>query len=352
MITTMEPGAVTEPAALLVEMLAIPSVSTEEERLGQWLLTRLERLGFSVERDGVGNVVANWGSGSREVMLVGHMDTVPGWIPVRREGNRLFGRGAVDAKGPLAAAIAAVTRQPGRDDRRFTLIAAVEEEGSSRGARYLVGRPAPAVLVVLEPSGWDAITLGYKGSLRMRYCLTQPTGHGAGPLPSAGDRAIDFARRAQDHVSAWGAGKGSFDRIDVRVLTVHADGDGLQDVAALILGFRLPTACDVEALKSQLGAWAEGAEVRFEPGELPVRAEKNTALVRSFLEAIRLQGGTPRFKLKTGTSDMNILVPAWGCPALAYGPGDSKLDHTPEEAIDLAEYARGIEVLTEALRRI
>jgi LysW-gamma-L-lysine carboxypeptidase len=54
--------------------------------------------------------------------------------------------------------------------------------------------------------------------------------------------------------------------------------------------------------------------------------------------------------VKTGTSDMNILAPVWGCPAVAYGPGDSRLDHTPDEAMDLNEYERGIEVLTRVLQ--
>ena len=67
---------------------------------------------------------------------------------------------------------------------------------------------------------------------------------------------------------------------------------------------------------------------------------------------IRDAGGTPRFKMKTGTSDMNILAPVWGCPTLAYGPGDSKLDHTPDEAMDLEDFARGVNVLTAALSHL
>jgi LysW-gamma-L-lysine carboxypeptidase len=279
---------------------------------------------------------------------------------VRRDGNRLFGRGAVDAKGPLAAAIAAVARQPIGTGWRFTVIAAVEEEGSSRGARHLVTRRAPDQLVILEPSGWDAVTLGYKGSLRLRYRLAQPMGHGAGPNESAGDRAIAFIRRVQDHAGEIPptptlprkrAGS-SFDRLDVRVLRFHADHDGFRDTAAMTLGFRLPPDFDVEGLKTTLEGWAEGADLRFDYADAAVRAEKNTPVVRALLQGIRDAGGTPRFKMKTGTSDMNILVPVWGCPALAYGPGDSKLDHTPHEAIDLDEFERGVEVLTTALRQL
>src|SRR3989442_13747634 len=138
-------------------MISIPSPSTQERALGQWLVARLRAMGFAARRDEVGNVVAFWGSGPREVILLGHMDTVPGFIPVRREGNHLFGRGAVDAKGPLVAAITAVARQPAGAACRFTVIAAVAEEGGPRGARHLTPRPPPNWLLIPDPSGWTAI---------------------------------------------------------------------------------------------------------------------------------------------------------------------------------------------------
>jgi len=349
--------AETEPVTetgieLLEEMVSIPSPSTQERELGQWLLTRLRGMGFAAKRDEVGNVIAFWGSGPREVLLLGHMDTVPGFIPVRREGQRLFGRGAVDAKGPLAAAITAVARQPAGANCRFTIIGAVEEEGSSRGARHLVNRRPPDQLVILEPSGWDAVTLGYKGSLKVRYRLSQPMGHGAGPNESAADRAIAFVRRVQDHAAAHGEGLGTFERLDARILRFHADHDGFRDTAAMTVGFRLPPNFDVPSLQERLLAWAEGAELRFEYADAAVRAEKNTPVVRAFLKGIRDTGGTPRFKMKTGTSDMNILAPVWACPTLAYGPGDSRLDHTPDEAMDLEDFARGVNVLTAALSHL
>jgi [amino group carrier protein]-lysine/ornithine hydrolase len=362
-ITTLrtETEPVTETGIeLLEEMVSIPSVSTQERELGQWLVTRLRGMGFAARRDEVGNVVAFWGSGPREVILLGHIDTVPGFIPVRREGNRLFGRGAVDAKGPLAAAITAVSRQPAGAACRFTIIGAVEEEGSSRGARHLVNRKAPDQLVILEPSGWDAITLGYKGSLKARYRLSKPMGHGAGPNESAADQAIAFVRKVQDFANAptlpspvnGGGLLGSFERLDVRILRFHADHDGFKDTAAMTVGFRLPPNFDVASLQLELQSWAEDAELRFEYADAAVRAEKNTPVVRAFLKGIRDTGGTPRFKMKTGTSDMNILAPVWGCPTLAYGPGDSKLDHTPGEAMDLEDFARGVNVLTSALSHL
>ena len=97
--------------------------------------------------------------------------------------------------------------------------------------------------------------------------------------------------------------------------------------------------------------WAE-IGLTFSGGERAHQAAKNSSLVRAFLPAIRERGGSPRFVVKPGTSDMNVVGPAWGCPILAYGPGDSALDHTPEEQIDLDEYRTAIIVLTSALARL
>ena len=67
---------------------------------------------------------------------------------------------------------------------------------------------------------------------------------------------------------------------------------------------------------------------------------------------MRSAGRTPGFLLKTGTSDMNVVGPAWRCPILAYGPGDSSLDHTPEEHVVIAEYLGAIDVLEVALQEV
>ena len=75
-------------------------------------------------------------------------------------------------------------------------------------------------------------------------------------------------------------------------------------------------------------------------------------LVAPFLAAIRAAGGRPRLKVKTGTSDMNLVGPAWNCPIVSYGPGDASFDHTPNEQIPLAEFERGVEVLESAIEAI
>ncbi|MCH7660913.1 MAG: M20/M25/M40 family metallo-hydrolase, partial [Euryarchaeota archaeon] len=79
----------------------------------------------------------------------------------------------------------------------------------------------------------------------------------------------------------------------------------------------------------------------------PVMKSPRTDLARAFRVAIRGEGGDPRLLRKTGTSDMNIYASAWDCPMVTYGPGDSDLDHAPDERLSLAEYDRSVTVLRE-----
>ena len=92
-----------------------------------------------------------------------------------------------------------------------------------------------------------------------------------------------------------------------------------------------------------------GGKWRFKLVVIPRIAERQLILGNG--PNIAAAGGTATFKEKTGTSDMNILLPAWKCPMVAYGPGDARYDHTPLERLSLADYARSIAVLKDVLRR-
>ena len=78
-------------------------------------------------------------------------------------------------------------------------------------------------------------------------------------------------------------------------------------------------------------------------------SKATTPVARALRRAILQEGGKGAFKKKTGTSDMNVVGPEWGCPIVAYGPGDSTLDHTPNEHLPLADYEHAITVLKRAL---
>ncbi|MDY6780812.1 MAG: M20/M25/M40 family metallo-hydrolase [Halobacteria archaeon] len=146
------------------------SPSEDEEPARDYIVENADAMGFDVETDSVGNVIAETGNtdSDTEVLLTSHMDTVKGEIPVRVEGGNLYGRGSVDAKGPLAAMFLAAARCSAAESK-VTVVAVVEEEKSGLGARHVTGhRDAPDYLVNGEPSGWDTVTLGYRGILRFR----------------------------------------------------------------------------------------------------------------------------------------------------------------------------------------
>src|SRR5262249_16983411 len=146
--------------ALLTGLLEAYSPSQQERPASEYLAGWMHSAGYDQAFvDEAGNAVGILGDSPQEIVLLGHIDTVPGDITVEvRDGNH-FGRGWVDAKGPLATFAAAASvagRQPGW---RIVLVGAVEEEAaSSKGARYVARQYHPAMCVIGEPSQWDRIT--------------------------------------------------------------------------------------------------------------------------------------------------------------------------------------------------
>ena len=166
---------------LLAELLERYSPTGSETGAAGFLVNTMNTWGYSAHVDSAGNAVGTIGTGSREIMLLGHIDTVLGFIPVRQSNGCLFGRGAVDAKGPLAAFITCGAQARIAPEWRVTVIGAVGEEGNSPGAKYLCQHyPAPEMVLVGEPSGWDHVTLGYKGSIWLDFSISQPLQHSAG----------------------------------------------------------------------------------------------------------------------------------------------------------------------------
>src|SRR5438093_397448 len=145
------PRAMEPDVELRVGLVRIPSVSTHERAAVEYLVSQMRARGFDARIDEAGNAVGEIGQGPVRVALVGHIDTVPGEIPVVIEDGELVGRGAVDAKGPLASFVAAASAPPA--GARITVVGAVEEEHpSSRGARALARNASPDHCVIGEPS--------------------------------------------------------------------------------------------------------------------------------------------------------------------------------------------------------
>lgn len=336
---------------LLRGLVAIESLSGGEQDAVSYLVDAMAQRGFDASVDPAGSAVGHIGSGDRHIVLLGHIDTVPGRIPVRIEGGVLHGRGSVDAKGPLATFVAAATRAADQLSVRVSVVGAVGEESmGSPGAHQVATWDAPDLCIIGEPSGWDAICLGYRGSLTLTYRLEQGGRHTAGPGSSAAEQAIAFWNTLTSEITARNElATSEFNRISPTIRSFNTTADGLAEIAKLNLGFRIPPGVDVDGLIEMVRRLATGADLTVDGFQHGYRSDKRSPLSPPFLRTIRAEGGTPRFNVKLGTSDMNVVGPVWGCPIVAYGPGDASLDHTPDEHIVLDEYLRGVRVLASVL---
>jgi [amino group carrier protein]-lysine/ornithine hydrolase len=356
---------------LLTSLVAIPSPPRHEalavEHFVRWMATR----GFTAAADAAGNAVGTRGDGPREILLLGHIDTFPGTLPLRHDDDRFYGRGTVDAKGPLCAFAAAAAAVTVPSEWRITVVGAVEEESwTSRGARHLVAtwgqRRVPMAVIVGEPSRWDRVTLGYRGSVELRLTLRAPFAHSAGRERLPAERAVDLWHAIEQFCDERNRDRPAreFDRYSATLRSIRTRDDGAFGIATLTIGLRLPLGARLSVLRKGLRAgldatvseWhAEGASLscRFGGGQEAFKAEKTTPLVAAFLRSIRAEGGEPRFVLKTGTADLTIVGPAWPNAMMAvFGPGDSTLDHTPDEHIYFAEYVRAIRVVARVLETL
>ncbi|MFD3586369.1 M20/M25/M40 family metallo-hydrolase [Streptomyces sp. NPDC058683] len=344
-------GGVTETyaAGLLREMLEIPSSSYQESQLAGYLAEAMTDLGFGAHIDGVGNVIGviERGAGPT-VMLLGHMDTVSGRLPVRSEDGRLYGRGAVDAKGPLAAMICAAAGAV--DFRgRIVVVGVVEEETPrSRGAMAIRATHArPDALIIGEPSGWSSVVLGYKGKLDLRYTVKCPATHPSNPVPKASELAF----------ACWGAlvdllgpdaSHAVFDQPGATLCQFNGD----LTAATADLSIRIPPGFDVDELVSGLRDRLTAGKLEVLNSVAACRVGRADPAVRALVSGIRKLHARPRLVVKTATSDMNTLAEVWDIPMATYGPGDSSLDHADDEHIMLSDYLRGIDVLTIALSEL
>jgi LysW-gamma-L-lysine carboxypeptidase len=314
-----------EARDLLESMVATPSVSGDEREACELLVDFFADHGREAWLDDVGNVRA---PADDSVLLTSHVDTVPGEIPVRVEegddGPALWGRGSVDATGPLVAmAVAAV-------ETGVSFVGVVGEETDSRGARHLVtDREAPDAVINGEPSGWDGITLGYRGLVAGRYVATSESGHTSRPENNA----------IQDALQWWS-----------RVEAAFAPEEGEESTMAVQL--RVPPSLTTDEVRERVERELDGGTVRWHDAVPPVMTSPRTEVARAFRVAIRDAGGDPRLLRKTGTADVNLYAEAWDCPMATYGPGDSALDHAPDERLSLAEFDRSVTVLESVARTL
>lgn len=333
---------------LLTRMVEIPSVSGSEQSLASFLVEEMRSWGFETYLDDAGNAIGRRGDPDAPmILLTGHMDTVPGGPAVRRDGDLLYGRGAVDAKGPLAAMICAAA-SASVDGVQYVVAGVVEEETYGRGATHLAECFRPAAGFVGEPNGWAGVGIGYKGRVMLRYSVSRPSVHTASPEEKASEAAFEFWRAVVDYCASVTVGSSAFER---PIATLNEMSGDICS-ARLVISVRTPPGFDLDAFERFLGGVVGDAVLKIDDRTPGVRVDHRGAAVRALCSGIRARGARPTLKLKTGTADLNIVEPRWGVSMAVYGPGDSALDHTDEEHISMREYLTSVDVLRDALEQL
>lgn len=349
---------------LLAQTLRIYSPTEKEGRLASFLAERMNSLGFrNVRGDSAGNVFGEAGKGRKRLLLCGHMDTVPGELPVSVGPEVVTGRGAADAKSPLCAMLLAAARRLDSSDLSVTFAGVTREEGDGLGISTIIRSGERFDWAVFgEPSGASRVTVGYRGRMRLTATSVTDGGHASSPWvhPSAIDASFELSRLLRTFEEARASKDDHYRSLSVCMTIINAGTYENVIPARSVATFdiRIPPgtrAGDVEAEITRLVAKEMKAQVSLEFGEAtePYEADLSGPLVRAFQRAIIISAKKrPVMVRKTGTGDMNTLASATGTPCVTYGPGDSNLGHTDRECVEVADYLSSIDVLSEALTQI
>ena len=354
---------------LLTRMIKIYSPSGNEEEISLFLADEMKKLGFRVHRDEVGNVIGEIGEGSPVVLLCGHMDTVEGEIPVRVEDGQLFGRGSVDAKGPLAAMIvAASTFVNGGFPGKILVVGVVDEEKGGTGIQHFVEEGIqPEYAIFGEPSGLEKVVFGYKGILTVKITVETPSGHSAAPwlFDNAIEKAMDFWKQINRLHMREEKLKSRFYSITSCLTGIKGGNSSASFIPSnceILIQLRIPPQLTPEQVFDEVTRKIDrykstNPKVTVAVEQVDVakafEADRRSVIVRALAWGIRKTTlNYASFSRKTGTGDMNVLGNALKIPVVTYGPGDSTLDHTPNEHIDIQEYLDSIEVLKKTLAKL
>jgi LysW-gamma-L-lysine carboxypeptidase len=138
-----------------------------------------------------------------------------------------------------------------------------------------------------------------------------------------------------------------FERVTPKPVSIEGgvSDDGLAVETTLDVQLRVPPRYSTEDIEELAAAELEAGTVTWTDSVEPTMQSPRTPVARAFRVAIREAGGDPRLLRKTGTADMNVYAGAWDCPMVTYGPGDSDLDHAPNEHLELHELDRAVAVL-------
>jgi LysW-gamma-L-lysine carboxypeptidase len=355
------------PNELLINMLRIYSPSNEEHEIRTYIYQLLKEE-FKVDKihiDNAGNVIGIYEGDEPTILLSSHMDTVPGILPVQIDNTKIYGRGASDAKGPLASFLYSsyLVKKIENLPSRIIMVATVDEEGDGKGIKELTNtlrilKINPAYAIFGEPGGAHVITIGYKGRIQLRIKIFTESYHASSlNAPNAIESMAHLLIMLKNYELKLRTAN-SFTSITITPTIIkggHAANVTPKN-CEVVLDIRVPPTKPINQFLSDiiniLKSFNNSVKSEYVVEDLtePYQSNMATSLVKAFRKAILQEINTePKFIRKSGTGEMNIFAHEYKIPIITYGPGDPRVSHTDNEYISIEDYHRSINVLKRAL---
>jgi len=332
----------------------IPSTSTHEREISLFLENKLLDMGMEITRSG-NSLIGKLGRGRPVLMLCGHLDTVPPYFPPRIQGTRLFGRGAADDKGGLAAVINAIASTEQRK-LKGTLLATfvVDEELRSLGAQDIMPHLDADFGVVCEPTNLKIVN-GHKGRLTFHVETIGKSAHAS--KPELGKNAIvEMAKLVlllgkiplKQHPVLGN------ETITVSAITAGEAPNVVPDRCRIDVDYRYVPPHDASSVLEMLRVKLPEASIEFaedpknfsRPFYLPTHK-----VIKLLGESIRYSGQDPQVVTMDASTDASRFNEA-GIPTVVFGPGDIAQAHTTDEWIDLREVETASAIFKELIKRV
>lgn len=321
-------------------LIDIPSLTGAETEIAGFLASYLIGRGYNVElqqvADGRANVIATT-NGLPRIFLSTHMDTVPPQIKGTEDDKNIYGRGACDAKGIIAAQISAAEQLRSEGINDIGLLFTVDEEAGSAGATAANDHPLAAsceYLINGEPTD-NKLATGTKGSLRLRIKAHGRAAHSA--YPELGNSAIDALLDVLSDVRqcVWPSAE-QFGDTTCNIGTINGGTRANVIPAAAEADLQIRIVTDVATAKEMLERVVDGrAQVEYlsaaEPQQMLAIAGFETSVVRF-------------------TTDIPYLT-NWGTPLLI-GPGSILDAHTDHERIAKRELTAAVDLYAQLVRTL
>jgi acetylornithine deacetylase/succinyl-diaminopimelate desuccinylase-like protein len=339
----------------LREILSLRSESGSEGEVRELLKAWLEEAGMHTEVDQQGNLIATLKRESGEVVLNGHMDTVPGHYGVAEQGDVLSARGAVDMKAGLVGVVEAMQALAGEELKHSPEVHFVvgEEAAEPSGSAALAERCRASFAIVAEPTSLE-LHLGQRGRVTISVAVRGKAAHA-----SRAELGINAIYRAMDAIERLRLlpmsehpllGSAS---LEVTEISAGVASNVVPEVCTFTIDRRLTLGETPEQALRQVHHALAGLdyEAKLVNGgySKPFLLEREHPFVKALAEAISRHREL-RYGVSRATTDASYYHSA-GIPAVIFGPGKAELAHTREERIDINEVVEFSSILVDFLRQ-